>query len=179
MPLKSDYLADLESDTRVLIVASTFYTDITHMLLEGALAVLKEASCQVTTLVVPGALEIPILVSIAVKQAQEQGIPYEAVVVLGCVIRGETSHYDIVITESARAIMDIAVAHALPLGNGILTVETLDQARARAMPKGRASGGESDLGGRAAAAALTLCAHKTRLARELMRAAKQREFCTA
>jgi 6,7-dimethyl-8-ribityllumazine synthase len=174
-----DYLADLESGTRALVVASTFYGDITAQLLDGTLAVLREAKCQVTTLTVPGSLEIPIMVSIALEQAEKQGTPYHAVVVLGCVIRGETSHYDIVVRESARAIMDVAVAKAIPLGNGILTVETLEQAQVRAKPRSKGAGAEGDLGGRAAKAALILQAHKTRLARELMSIAKEKELCIA
>ena len=80
--------------------------------------------------------------------AREQ--PYDGVVALGCVIRGETSHYDIVAGESARAIMDISIALDMPMGNGILTVDTDAQARARARPTGE------DKGGGAARAALTL-----------------------
>jgi 6,7-dimethyl-8-ribityllumazine synthase len=93
--------------------------------------------------------------------AREQ--PYDGVVALGCVIRGETSHYDIVAGESARAIMDISIALDMPMGNGILTVDTDTQARARARPTGE------DKGGGAARAALTLVRLKRRLVREARR----------
>ena len=93
--------------------------------------------------------------------AREQ--PYDGVVALGCVIRGETSHYDIVAGESARAIMDISIALDMPMGNGILTVDTDAQARARARPTGE------DKGGGAARAALTLVRLKRRLVREARR----------
>jgi 6,7-dimethyl-8-ribityllumazine synthase len=93
--------------------------------------------------------------------AREQ--PYDGVVALGCVIRGETSHYDIVAGESARAIMDISIALDMPMGNGILTVDTDAQARARARPAGE------DKGGGAARAALAL----VRLKRRLVRAARR------
>ena len=72
--------------------------------------------------------------------APARGRPYDGVVALGCVVRGETSHYDIVAGESARALMDISVAHRLPLGNGILTVENDEQARARASVGGDEQG---------------------------------------
>ena len=105
----------------------------------------------------PGALEIPAAIAIALDAAAARGRPFDGVVALGCVVRGETSHYDIVAGESARALMDISVARALPLGNGILTVENDEQARARA------SVSEMNKGGGAADAALHMVALKRRL----------------
>ncbi len=89
---------------------------------------------------------------------------YDGVVALGCVIRGETSHYEIVAGESARALMDIGVMRAVPVGNGILTVDTDAQARVRASRDG------GDKGGVAAAAALAL----VRLKRDRPRPRKRR-----
>jgi 6,7-dimethyl-8-ribityllumazine synthase len=95
---------------------------------EAAQAV--QATCEVLT--VDGALEIPVTVAIALDAAEKAGRPYDAVVALGCVIRGETGHYDIVAGESARALMDLSVARRIPLANGILTVENDEQAWTRA-----------------------------------------------
>jgi 6,7-dimethyl-8-ribityllumazine synthase len=105
---------------------------------------------------VPGALEIPAAIAIALDKAAARGKPYHGVVALGCVIRGETFHFEIVAGESSRALMDLSVARTLPLGNGILTVETEEQAIVRADPA------QGDKGGDAARAALALyrLAHK-------------------
>src|SRR6202008_2241366 len=105
----------------------------------------------------------PAAVMIAIHGATAGDAPYDGVVALGCVIRGETSHYDIVAGESARAIMDISIALDMPMGNGILTVDTDAQARARARPAGE------DKGGVAARAALTLVRLKRRLIHEARR----------
>jgi 6,7-dimethyl-8-ribityllumazine synthase len=117
---------------RVLVVEARFYEEIADELLAGASAVLQAQETSFDVLSVPGALEIPAAIAIALAVAQAAGRPYDAVIALGCVIRGETSHYDIVAGESARALMDLSVARQLPLGNGILTVETVEQALARA-----------------------------------------------
>jgi 6,7-dimethyl-8-ribityllumazine synthase len=148
---------------RILVVEARFYDDIADMLLRGAKRVLKDAGAAFDVVTVPGALEIPAAVMIAHHGATAREQPYEGVVALGCVIRGETSHYDIVAGESARAIMDISIALDMPMGNGILTVDTDAQARARARPAGE------DKGGGAARAALTLVRLKRRLVREARR----------
>jgi len=124
----------------------------------------KEAGASFDLVTVPGALEIPAAIMIALHGSEARDEPYEGVIALGCVIRGETSHYDIVAGESARAIMDISIARDMPLGNGILTVDTDAQARARARLNGE------DKGGGAARAALTL----VRLKRKLIREARAR-----
>src|SRR5437762_3266687 len=135
---------------RILVVEARFYDDIADMLLRGAKRVLKDAGATFEVVTVPGALEIPAAVMIAMHGAEARDQPYEGVVALGCVIRGETSHYDIVAGESARAIMDISIMRGVPVGNGILTVDTDAQARVRASHDG------GDKGGVAAAAALAL-----------------------
>ncbi len=145
---------------RVLIVEARFYDDLADELLRGAQAALAAAQVEVDVLTVPGALEIPATLAIALDAAERAGRPYDAAVALGCVIRGETGHYDIVAGESARALMDLSVARRLPLGNGILTVENDAQAWTRA----RVS--ELNKGGGAAEAALAVLRIKRRLMEE-------------
>lgn len=97
------------------------------MLEQGAVAVLTQARVEHDLVEVPGALEIPAAISMA---AEAGG--YDAYIALGCVIRGETSHYDIVAGESARGLNELAIGGCLPIGNGILTTENKAQAEARA-----------------------------------------------
>src|SRR5262249_45827711 len=103
-------------------------------------------------------LEVPPAIAIALDAAERAGKPYEGVVALGCVIRGETLHFEIVSQESARALLDLSVARRVPVGNGILTVDTDTQAFARARPE------QMDKGGDAARATLSLIRLKRRLA---------------
>ena len=145
--------------SRALIVEARFYDDIQDALLEGALAELTAAGVSHDVITVPGSLEIPAAVAIAVDAAAAAGKPYDAAIALGCVIRGDTIHFEIVSMESSRALMDLAVARKLPLGNGILTVNTEAQAWARA----RAI--ELNKGGDAARAALAMLRIKRRLAK--------------
>jgi len=147
------------SGARALIVEARFYDDIQDALLEGAVAELKAAGVSHDVVTVPGALEIPAAIAIALEAAEKAGKPYDAAIALGCVIRGDTIHFEIVSNESARALMQISVARQLPLGNGIVTVNTEAQAWARA----RAS--ELDKGGDAARAALAMLRLKRRLTR--------------
>jgi 6,7-dimethyl-8-ribityllumazine synthase len=149
---------------RILVVEARYYDDIADMLLRGAKRVLRDAQAQFDIVTVPGALEIPGAIIIALDAAASAERPYDGAVALGCVIRGETSHYDIVAGESARGLMDIALSLSMPVGNGILTVDTDAQAKARARPAGE------DKGGGAARAALTL----VRLKRNLARAARSK-----
>jgi len=135
---------------RVLVVEARFYDDLADELLRGARRAIEAAGAVLDVVTVPGALEIPAAIAIVLDRAEQRGAPYDAVVALGCVIRGETGHYEIVAGESARALMDMSVARRLPLGNGILTVENDAQAWARA----RVS--EMNKGGGAAEAALAV-----------------------
>jgi 6,7-dimethyl-8-ribityllumazine synthase len=147
------------SGARVLIVEARFYDDIQDALLEGAVAELKAAGVSHDLITVPGALEIPAAILIAIEAGEKNGKPYDAAIALGCVIRGETIHFEIVSMESARGLMDLAVAKGFALGNGILTVNTEEQAWARA----RVS--ELNKGGDAARAALAMLRIKRRLAK--------------
>lgn len=135
---------------RVLVVEARFYNDIADAELAGCRAVLDAAGAKMTLLTVPGSLEVPAAIAIAVDAAERRGAAYDAAVALGCVIRGETFHFEIVSEQSARALMDLAIARGLPLGNGILTVDTEAQAWARAKTD------EGDKGGDAARAALAM-----------------------
>jgi 6,7-dimethyl-8-ribityllumazine synthase len=150
---------------RILIVEARYYEDIADMLLRGAKRVLRDAQAAFDVVTVPGALEIPGAIVMSLDGAADREQPYDGVVALGCVIRGETSHYDIVAGESARGLMDISLSLSMPVGNGILTVDTDAQAKMRAK-----SGGE-DKGGGAARAALTL----VRLKRQFARAARSKK----
>ena len=145
------------ADVRILVVEARFYDDIADALLAGAARVLDEAGADWNRITVPGSLEIPATIAMALDAAERQARPYDGAVALGCVIRGDTLHFDIVAIQSARALMDLAVARRLPLGNGILTVENESQAWARA------SAEEGNKGGEAARAALAM----VRVRREL------------
>ena len=124
--------------TKVLIIEARYYSEINDMLLGGARAELEKSGAKYDVLTVPGALEIP-----AALKFVHESKPYDAYVVLGCVIRGETSHYDIVCNESARGVYNLVMEHGLALGNGILTVEDDDQALARADKARKNKGGEA------------------------------------
>jgi 6,7-dimethyl-8-ribityllumazine synthase len=139
---------------RVLIVEARFYDAIADDLLAGARAVLEVANAESDVVTVPGALEIPGVIAMALRASQElEGFrPYDGYVALGCVIRGETSHYDVVAGESNRALMNLVTRDGIALGNGILTVESEAQATARAKPS------DMDKGGAAAAACLAMIA---------------------
>lgn len=117
----------MSTSPRVLIIAAPFYEDITEQLVEGASTAAKEAGADIEVIEVPGALEIPGAIALAEQGAK----PFDGYVALGCVIRGETSHYDYVCGESARGLMDLSL-QGVCVGNGILTVENIKQARARA-----------------------------------------------
>src|ERR1700689_5039032 len=135
---------------RILVVGGRYYDDIADMLLAGATKVLKEAGAQFDCISVPGSLEIPTAITIALDAAQKKRRPYDGAVALGCVIRGETIHFEIVSHESARGLLELSVARKIPIGNGILTVENEAQAWTRARID------EQDKGGDAARAALSL-----------------------
>ncbi|MFT0892198.1 6,7-dimethyl-8-ribityllumazine synthase [Pseudochelatococcus sp. G4_1912] len=142
------------SGARVLIVEARYYAEIADELLKGTKAVLEAAGAEYDVITVPGALEIAPAIAIAIAE----GLEVDAVVALGTVIRGETSHYDIVAGESSRALTDLSLEYLLPIGNGILTVENAEQAWVRA----RVS--EEDKGGFAARAALSLVGVRRQIA---------------
>lgn len=120
----------------ILIIQASFYEKISELLLSGATKKIVELGYEYEVITVPGALEIPTVIAFA-KESKK----YAGYVALGCVIRGETSHYDIVAGESARGLNDIAIKAKLPIGNGILTVENEEQALDRADPARKDKGG--------------------------------------
>jgi len=143
---------------RLLIVEARFYPHLSDALLEGAIKAITEAGADYDVVTVKGALEIPAVISLADEGGHRPtGVRYDGYVALGCVIRGETYHFQVVANESARGLMDLSVGKRLPIGNGILTVENEAQALARA----RVS--EDDKGGFAARACLDMIALKRRL----------------
>ncbi len=137
-------------DVRILVVEARYYTDIADTLLAGAVRAIESAGARHDVITVPGALEIPTALAIALDGAEAQGEPYDAAVALGCVVRGDTIHFEIVSEQSARGVMDVSLATNIPIGNGILTVNNDAQATIRA------SLTDGDKGGEAARAALTL-----------------------
>ncbi len=158
-PQRAHAAAPRMEGARFLIAEARYYDAVGAMLLEGAAAAFAAAGASFDVIGVPGALEIPAAIAIALDAAEAEAHPYDGAVALGCVIRGETFHFEIVAGESARALMDMSVARKLALGNGILTVETLPQAEERADPR------RGDKGGDAARAALSLALLKHSVAR--------------
>src|SRR5881394_3391547 len=98
------------TDARILVVEARFYDDIANALLDGAKRALQEADVTVDVITVPGSLEIAPAIAISVDAAKRARKPYDGAVALGCVIRGETLHYEIVSNESARSILDLSIA---------------------------------------------------------------------
>ncbi|KPQ08159.1 MAG: 6,7-dimethyl-8-ribityllumazine synthase RibH [Rhodobacteraceae bacterium HLUCCA12] len=139
-------LPRLDNPAKVLIVVAPYYKDIADNLVAGARAVLQEAGASDVLIEVPGALEVPVAIAQAHRMAD-----FDGYVALGCVIRGETTHYDTVCNDSSRALTLLGLQGAC-IGNGILTVENHTQAAVRADPKAQ------NKGGGAAAAALHLIA---------------------
>lgn len=123
---------------RILLVAAPYYRAVTDMMAQSAARWLQAAGATTDRIDVPGAFEIP--AAIALQAASPKG--YDGFVALGCVVRGETSHYDYVCGETARALMDLSVQRGLAIGYGILTVESLAQAQERADPNQRDKGAE-------------------------------------
>ncbi len=127
-----------ESAPHIMIVEARFYGDIADELARGALRVLDGAGASHERFPVPGAFEIPAAIAMAHAENPSR---FDGYLALGCVIRGETSHYDYVCGESARGLQDLAVKHGLAIGFGILTVETREQAQERASRNKRDKGG--------------------------------------
>ncbi len=149
-PSRAPQTVESVDGAHFLIVEARFYDAIGALQLEGAIEALRRADARWTVVSAPGALEIPAAAAILLDAAEKAGTPYAGVIALGCVIRGETYHFEIVAGESARALMDLSVARQLPLGNGVLTTETEEQAIERADRR------KLDKGGDAARAALAM-----------------------
>jgi len=156
-PRRSKRDGSVGKGARILVVEARFYDDIADALLAGAMRALSDSGAKLDRVSVPGSLEIPTAIAIAADAAQRRRRPYDGVVALGCVIRGDTIHFEIVSQLSARGLMELSVSRALPIGNGIITVDSEAQAWARARME------EQDKGGDAARAALALVGIKQRL----------------
>jgi 6,7-dimethyl-8-ribityllumazine synthase len=143
---------------RILIIEGRFYDDIADELAAGAMAELDAQGASYDRVAVPGALEIPLALGQAVAAekipASAARARYAGAVALGCVIRGETTHYETVSNNANHWLMELAVRHSVPLGNGILTCETKEQALARARGGRKGKGGDA---ARACLAVLALC----------------------
>ncbi len=137
---------------KILIISAGFYEDYEKMLLDGAGAELEKAGVKHKTIKVPGCFEIPATIAMAIKNGE-----YDGYVALGCVIRGQTTHYDYVCGESARGINHLAMKYNAAIGFGIITAENDEQAFARADVNGK------NVGGRAAIACLTMINIKEKL----------------
>ena len=122
----------------LLFVVAPFYREYADDLVAGAAAACKAAGAKYDVMEVPGALEIPGAIRLAMQAER-----YDGYVALGCVIRGETYHFEVVCNESARGLMDLAVHYGACIGNGILTCEDDAQAAVRANPKQKNKGGEA------------------------------------
>ena len=142
----------------ILVVEGRFYEDIADELAKGAEAELRRSEASFERVSTPGVFEIPAAVHMGVRSLDfhAAGQRFDGFIALGCVIRGETSHYDYICGESARKLQDLACRYLLALGYGILTCETKEQAWARA----RLEGG--DKGGAAARACLEMIEIKRR-----------------
>lgn len=143
----------------IMVIEARFYNDILDALFAGAQASLEAAGATYERFSVPGALEIPAAIKFAMDAGRSGTLerPFDGYIALGCVIRGETTHYHTVCEESARGLMDLAIGHNLAIGNGILTVENDQQAWARAKLE------EQNKGGGAADACLAMIALKRQL----------------
>jgi 6,7-dimethyl-8-ribityllumazine synthase len=143
--------------SNILIVEARFYAHISDMLLDGATAAIEKAGAHFERISVPGALEIPTAIALAARGGEHGGKSFDGYVALGCVIRGETYHFEIVASESARGLLDLGINSGLCVGNGILTVENEKQALSRAAVD------DGDKGGDAARACLSLISIRNRL----------------
>jgi 6,7-dimethyl-8-ribityllumazine synthase len=150
------FMADAKP-LRLLIVEARYYDRVVDALLEGARTAIEAAGAEYDVVTVPGALEVPAAIAFALEAAEDGGTEYDGFVALGCVIRGETYHFDIVANECARGLMHLSIDEPIAIGNGVLTVENEAQAWARASVDG------GDTGGAAARAALSMIALRERL----------------
>jgi 6,7-dimethyl-8-ribityllumazine synthase len=134
----------------IILIEARFYEDISDLLIEGAIAECAKRGVTFERIAVPGALEIPQVLGAAAEARSAGRTTFDGAVALGCVIRGETGHYDIVCNNANHWLMDVAMKQSIPVGNAILTVDTRPQAIARA------EGGINGKGGDATRACLRL-----------------------
>ena len=123
----------MDNKNKILLVCSPYYIDITSNLIKGASDFLKSKSVDYKILNVPGALEIAPAIKLISDRSKKKPI-FDGYLALGCVIRGETYHFEIVANESSRALSDLSINYSIPIGNGILTVSNKEQAIVRSDP---------------------------------------------
>ena len=124
------------TNKKILIIISTYYKDISDNLLKSATTFLKNKSIIFDVIEVPGALEIPLVLKFKTNISKNKNFFYEGYIALGCVIKGETYHFEIVSNETNRGLMNIALKHSLSMGNGIITAYSYEQALERSIKKG-------------------------------------------
>lgn len=134
---------NFEEKPHILVVEARYYDNVADMLLQGAKAVLERAGASYNVVTVPGAMEIPAAITYAVRSLNFDAVRrrYEGYVALGCVLHGETMHDKIVGEQCATGLQQVALQHTLAVGNGVLTVNTMDQAVERADPQKLDRGG--------------------------------------
>ena len=121
---------------KVLIIISKYYKDISENLLKSATTFLEENFIKFDLIEVPGALEIPQALNLQKNISENKGLSYEGYIALGCVIKGETYHFEIVSNETYRGLMNVALKYSFPLGNGVITAYNYEQALRRSLEKG-------------------------------------------
>ena len=132
-----------EQTPNILIIQSSYYEDVSGLLMQGAASVLKRANVHYDVIDVPGAFEIPAAIGYVVKSMafDIEARRFDGYIALGCILKGQTHHDKIIGEESARGLMEVALRHTLAIGNGILTCDTHEQALKRAQPDGFDRGG--------------------------------------
>ncbi len=124
---------------RILLIRAPYYREVVDGMTEGAKRILAEAAAHVDVIDVAGAFELPQAIRIALRGSEN----YDGYVALGCVVRGETDHYEFICAASMNGLMEVALQHGIALGTGLLTVDTLSQALARSGPDGHNKGAEA------------------------------------
>jgi len=132
-------------NAHIMLVVSKYYKEIAEELLAGSIVELKKSESTWEIIEVPGAFEIPAAISMSINSNKKPEVnkSVDGYVALGCVIRGETSHYDYVCGETARGLQTIAIEHKVPIGFGVLTVDNKEQAEERAFVNRKNKGGEA------------------------------------
>jgi len=134
----------MTTPARVLIVEARYYADIADNLATGAIQLLDDANIAYDRIMVPGVFEVPAAIRFAIHAMDQHAntTHYSGFMGMGCVIRGETDHYEHICREASRAIMDLSMIHCAAIGFGILTCETMEQARVRASVTDKNKGAE-------------------------------------
>ena len=134
----------INNNKKILIVEATYYDKITDHMVAGASPLLNDAGYEIERLPVTGVFEVPAACEMAIQAGlKEPNRKYAGIMAMGCVIRGETDHYDHICREASRAIMDMTMSHRTPIGFAVLTCENMAQAEVRADPAQKNKGAEA------------------------------------